>query len=174
MFRKIYYISVWVRSVLNSSWNCFAYSDKVCMSLCINFITCFIWGYCGPQFLSKVAFPSFYVFCLFSTVVLWGVSLDGGYRSNGRLIGIFDTTGWPVFIDSISLFRISISFCLIFVVFSLFGCNYLNRCVSTRVEATKDVKCWVFSGITHLFKRKPFFCLSLNFLNITLEIRLSF
>ena len=151
MFRKIYYISVWVRSVLNSSWNCFAYSDKVCMLLCINFITCFIRGYCGPQF------PSFYVFCVFSTVVLWGVSLDGGYGSNGRLIGIFDTTGWLVFIDSISLFRISISFCLIFVVFSLFGCNYLYRCVSTRVEATTDVKCWVYSGITHFFKRKPFF-----------------
>ena len=66
MFRKIYYISVWVRSVLNCSWNCFAYSDKVCMSLCINFITCFIWGYYGPQFLSKAAFSSFYVFCVFS------------------------------------------------------------------------------------------------------------
>ena len=157
MFRKIYYISFWVRSVLNSSWNCFVYSDKVCMALCINFITCFIWGYCGPRFPLKTAFPSFYVFCVFSTVVLWGVSLDGGYRSNGRLIGIFDTTGWPVFIDSISLFRISISFCLIFVVFSLFGCNYLSRCVSTRAEATTDVKCWVYSGITHFFKRKPFF-----------------
>ena len=174
MFRRIYYISVWVRSVLNSSWNCFAYSDKVCMSLCINFITCFIWGYCGPQFPSKAAFPSFYVFWGFSNVVLWGVSLERGYRSNCCLIGICDTTGWLVFIDSISLFRISISFCLIFVVFSLFGCNYLNSCVFTRVEATTDVKCWVYSGITYFLKRKPFFCLSLNFLNITLEVRLSF
>ena len=162
MFRKIYYISFWVRSVLNNSWNCFVYSDKVCMALCINFITCFIWGYCGPRFPLKTAFPSFYVFCVFSTVVLWGVSLDGGYRSNCRLIGICDTTGWPIFIDSTSLFRISISFC---------NASFLLSSFCLAAVTSEGV----FLLVLRLRRRKPLFCLSLiNFLNITLEIKQRF
>ena len=110
MFRKIDYMSVWVGSVLNSSWNCFSYSDKVCMVLCINFITCFIWCCFWPSSTAAV-FLFFDSFCGVSTTVFWGDDFDGGYGSNCRLVGVWDTTELTFFTDSISFFRISISFC---------------------------------------------------------------
>ena len=78
MFKKIDYISVWVKSVLNSSWNCFSYSDKACMVLCINFITCFIW-YCFRPPSAEAAFPIFDCFCVVSTGFFWGDNFDGGF-----------------------------------------------------------------------------------------------
>ena len=74
MFRKIDYISVWVRFVLNSSWNCFSHSGQVCMVLCINFIACFIWCRFWPTSM-EAAFPFFDSFCVVSTAVFWGVNL---------------------------------------------------------------------------------------------------
>ena len=76
MFRKIDYISVWVRSVLNSSWNCSSYSGQVCMVLCINFIACFIWCRFLPPSM-EAAFPFFDSFCVVSTAVFWGDNLVG-------------------------------------------------------------------------------------------------
>ena len=84
MFRKIVYISVCVRSVLNSSWNCFSYSDKVCMVPCINFITCFIWCCFLPPS-TDAAFPLFVSFFVVSTTVFWGNNFDGKCGSNCHL-----------------------------------------------------------------------------------------
>ena len=110
MFRKIDYISVLVKSVLNSSWNYFSYSDKVCMVLSINLTTLFVWCCFWPPS-KETAFQFFYSFCVVSTAVFWGDEFDRGYRSNCRLAGICDTTGWSFFTDSISFLTISISFC---------------------------------------------------------------
>ena len=104
------YVSVWVRFMLNSSWNCFSYSDKACMVLCINSITCFIWCCFWPPS-TEAAFSLFDSFCVISTAIFQGDNFDGWYQSNCRLVGTCDTTEWSFFIDSISFFRILISFC---------------------------------------------------------------
>ena len=96
MFRKIDYICLWIRPVLNSFWNCFSYSDKGCITPCINFITCFIWCCFWPP--STVAtFPVFYSFCVDSTAVFWGDDFDGGYGSTCRLVEIYVTTEFYLF-----------------------------------------------------------------------------
>ena len=69
MFRKIDHIYVWVRSVLNSSWNCFSYSDKVCMVLCIKFNNCFIWCFFLPPS-TKAIFPFYDPFVWFQGLFL--------------------------------------------------------------------------------------------------------
>ena len=72
------------------------------MVLCINFITCIIWC----CFWSRFRF----FLCGFNGCFL-GDNFDGGYGSNCHLLRICDTAEWSFFIDSISFFRISISFC---------------------------------------------------------------
>ena len=140
MFRKIDYMSVWVGSVLNSSWNCFSYSDKVCMVLCINFITCFIWCCFWPSSTAAV-FLFFYSFCGFSTTVFWGDDFDGGYGSNCRLVGVWDTTELTFFTDSISLefqFHFAMPhFCCFRFVLLLVA--KFSRCISFRTMATSGV-----------------------------------
>ena len=60
MFRKIDYVLLWVKPVLNSSWNGISYYDKVCIVFFISFITCFTW-YCFWPPSTEVAFPFFFI-----------------------------------------------------------------------------------------------------------------
>ena len=103
-------ISVWVRSILNSSWNCVFYFDKVCMVLFIMFLTCFIWCWCWPPS-AEGTFSFFDFVCVFSTAVFRGDGFDGEYGRNCPLLEICDSTKWFIFIYSISFHRTSISFC---------------------------------------------------------------
>ena len=96
MFRKIDYICLWIRPVLNSFWNCFSYSDKGCITPCINFITCFIWCCFWPPS-TEATFPFFYSVCVDSMAVFWGDNFDGGYGSTCRLVEIYVTTEFYLF-----------------------------------------------------------------------------
>ena len=110
------------------------------MVLCINFITCIIWC----CFWSRFRF----FLCGFNGCFL-GDNFDGGYGSNCHLLRICDTAEWSFFIDSISFFRISISFCnaSFWLFFGLFCCSYIGGCVSTCTMATTCIQNWVFNRI---------------------------
>ena len=94
--------------MLNKSWNCFSYCDKVCMvkKLCKNFV---LFDVVFGLHLRRPHSRFFYSFCVFLTI-FWGDGFHGRYGSNCRLLGICDNTECSFFTDSISFYRISVSF----------------------------------------------------------------
>ena len=119
MFRKIDYISVWFRSVLDTSWNYFSSSDKVHMVLCIFDVVAGL--HLRRPHSWFLILPLCFQLLFFEVLVF--------------MLGMEVTVAWWKFVILENEIR-DTQFAMPQLCFDFIFFRYLNRCVSTRTTAT--------------------------------------